>query len=78
MGNTMYLDLLATATTFDHTVWASPDLVGSDTWNTAMELAAKKKKKGGGGLIFGLICCVLVVVAIIVAIVLFTKRKKNN
>lgn len=73
-GFEMYLDLLTNASLLDHTVWASPD-----TWNSALELAAKKKKgRGGGGLIIGAICCLLVVALIIGGIYLLTKRKKNS
>ncbi|WP_054811617.1 hypothetical protein [Nocardia arizonensis] len=74
----MYLDLLTNASLLDHSVWTSPDVIASDTWNTALDLAAKKKKKSSGIGFFGVICCVLVVVAIIVAIVLFTKRRGNS
>ncbi|WP_109522916.1 MULTISPECIES: hypothetical protein [Nocardia] len=73
----MYLDLLTNASLLDHSVWASPDIWASDTFNTALDLAAKKKKKSSKGGLIGVICCVLVVVAIIVGIVYFTKRNKN-
>ncbi|WP_280363726.1 hypothetical protein [Nocardia abscessus] len=69
----MYLDLLTNASLLDHTVWASPD-----TWNSALDLAAKKKKSSKGGLIIGAICCLLVVALIIGGVYLLTKRNNNN
>ncbi|MGV9413442.1 hypothetical protein ACWDOP_26380 [Nocardia sp. NPDC003693] len=68
-----YLDLMTQASLLDHHVWASPD-----TWNSALELAAKKKKKTSGGLIFGLICCVGLVVAIAAVVYFLTQKKKKG
>ncbi|AVH21440.1 hypothetical protein [Nocardia cyriacigeorgica] len=70
-----YLDVLTSATTLDHSTWASQDI-----WASAIDLEAarsrKGSKKGKGGLIIGLIC-VVAILAIVVAVVLLMKRKKN-
>ncbi|VFB00590.1 hypothetical protein [Nocardia cyriacigeorgica] len=69
-----YLDVLTSATTLDHSTWASQDV-----WASAIDLEAarsNKGKKGKGGLIIGLIC-IVAILAIVVAVVLLMKRKKN-
>ncbi|WP_069165310.1 hypothetical protein [Nocardia altamirensis] len=72
MGLKMYLDLLASASLVDHSVWTDPNVLAS-----TLEYSAKKKKSSSG-LIIGGICCLLVVVAIVGGIYLITKRKKNQ
>ncbi|MBL1073282.1 hypothetical protein JK358_02620 [Nocardia sp. 2] len=70
----MYLDLLTQVPLLDHQVWAS-----QDTWNTALDLAAKKKSKGKGGgfWIFAAVCCIGIIVLILGIVYLMRKKKSQ-
>ncbi|GGK55052.1 hypothetical protein [Nocardia camponoti] len=74
----MYQELLATASLVDpHLLGSSFDaLTGTDTVNSALELAAKKKKSNSFGIFMGL-CCLAVAILIIGGIYLMKKKKSN-
>lgn len=69
----MYLDLMHHAALLDHSTWTHPD-----TWNAALDVAAKRSNRRGGSFwIFAAVCCIGVVALILGLVYLMTNRRKK-
>ncbi|AYF74702.1 hypothetical protein D7D52_13430 [Nocardia yunnanensis] len=69
-----YVDLMTQATLLDHHVWTHPD-----TWNAALDSAARRSSRRGGFGFWGFaaVCCILIVAVVLGGVYLMTKRRNR-